>query len=114
MSVTDGIKMVKALAADFEAAWKEEADLPDDCSNEQMDAAIDRTKVFVNRILCLRGTDISILCLKARAFLWAEAAFLPEWFAECDGPTTDKALASLFLDLGADYPVGGVKALTPA
>jgi hypothetical protein len=104
-----GNKRVQALAADFEAAWKEEADLPDGCGNEQMDAAIDRTKVFVNRILCLRGTDISILRLKARAFLWAEATYA-EKFAEYAYYTTDKALVSLFRDLGTDYPVGGAEA----
>jgi hypothetical protein len=78
-----------------------------------MDVAIDRTNVFVNRILGLRGTDISILRLKARAFLRAEATY-PDKFAEYAHYTTDKALASLFRDLGADYPVGGAEALTPA
>jgi hypothetical protein len=113
MSVTDGNKRVQALAAGFEVAWKEEADLPDDFSNEQMDAAVNRTKVFADRIISLRGTDILTKRLKARAFLWAQATS-PEKFAEHAHCTTDKALASMFRDLGADYPVGGAEALTPA
>jgi hypothetical protein len=101
MSITSGNKRVQALAVDFEAAWKEERD----CGNEEIDAACDRTQVFVNRILRLRGTDISILRLKARAFLWADARY-PEKFADYAHYTTEKALASLFRDLGAYYPVG--------
>jgi hypothetical protein len=112
MSDTDGNTMVQELAANFEAAWKEEANLPDDFSDEQMTAAVNRTDVFVNRILSLRGTDNLTQRLKARAFLWAEATS-PERFAEHAECTTEKALASLFRDLGADYPIGGGEALTP-
>ena len=101
---------IQALSADFEAAWKEEHDLPDDCSDEQMDAAVARTSVFAEKILALSGPDISILRLKARAYLWAEAVPLPEWFADDGGYTTDRALASLFRDLGADYPAGAAPA----
>lgn len=74
-----------------------------------MDAAVDHTGVFAEKILALSGSDISILRLKARAYLWAEAVRLPEWFAD-GGYTTDQALASLFRDLGADYPAGAAPA----
>jgi hypothetical protein len=106
MTITNGNKRLQALAAALEAAWKAEVDLPEECGNDRMNDAVDRTKVFVTRILCLRGTDILIHCLKARAFLWAQAAN-PEKFAEHAHHTTAKALASLFRDLGADNPVGG-------
>jgi hypothetical protein len=103
------IDTVKALAAAFEAAWKEEVDLPDDCSNEQVDDAVERTAPFVGQIVQLRGTDISILRLKARAYLWGYSGGDPESFCEHvdDTPSADNALVSLFRDLGADFPVGG-------
>jgi hypothetical protein len=102
---------IQALAADFEAAWKAEKDLPDDYTDAQMDTAVARTRIFVDRILALSGTDLSIQRLKARAYLWAEAAHLVEWFAEREDLTTaDRALAGLFRDLGADYPVGAAPA----
>jgi hypothetical protein len=105
MTITSRNKRIQALAADFEAAWKKEGDLPDDFSNEQMDAAVNRTKVFADRILSLRGTDVLTKCLRARVFLWGQATS-PEKFAEHANFTTEKALASLFRDLGADYPIG--------
>ena len=100
---------VQALAADFEAAWKEETDLSDDCGNEQMDAAVERVASFVVRITQLRGADISILRLKARAYLWGYSGGDPEAYCEHvdDTPSADNALVSLFRDLGADFPVGG-------
>ena len=104
-------KQIQALAADFEAAWKaERAVFDSDPSDEEGNAAADRTGVFAERILALSGTDISILRLKARVYLWTEAVLLPEWFADGGGCTTDRALASLFQDLGADYPVGAAPA----
>ena len=98
-------KQIQALATDFEAAWKaEKAVFDSDYSDEEGKAADARTDVFAEKILALSGPDISIKRLKARVYLWAEAVLLPEWFANDGGyTTTDRALASLFLDLGADY-----------
>jgi hypothetical protein len=102
MTVTDGNKMVQELAVDFEAAWKEESDLPDDCDDERMNAAVARTGVFVNRILRLRESP----CLQVRVFYWGQSTS-PEKFAEHADYPADRALAALFRDLGADYPIGG-------
>ena len=76
--------------------------------DEELDASIARTRAFVEPILDLSGADALTMRLKARLFLWAEAV-QPERFAELESVTTDRALVSLFRDLGADYPVGGVQ-----
>ena len=74
-----------------------------------MSAASGRSGALADQILALSGPDDLIKCLKARVHLWAEAVRLTEWFADSDGLTTaDRALASLFRDLGADHPVGAV------
>ncbi len=96
---------IDALAAAFEAAWKMESELPEESTNKQCDAVVDRAGAFVDQILALSGTDISILRLKARAYLWAESTY-PETFAKNAHYETEKLLASLFHDLGADYPIG--------
>jgi hypothetical protein len=85
---------VTSLAADFEAAWKAENDLPADATDEQIVAAVARTNVCVEKILEMSGANIQILRLKALAHIWAHGM-----------PEDDSALASLFRDLGVDCPV---------
>jgi hypothetical protein len=62
-----------------------------------------------NRDECGNPTDISIMRLKARVYLWAEAADLEKLAAEGGDWPSEAVLASLFRDLG----VAGLDATHP-
>jgi hypothetical protein len=95
-----------SLAAEFEAAWKDENAVANDDNktNEELDAAVDRTAEIADRILALSGADhLPTIQLKGRVYLWAQSEPLESLssHAQC---TNEKALVSLLRDLGADRP----------
>jgi hypothetical protein len=97
---------IEALASQFEAAWKYERELGEQDTGEATDAAdeaaIERTRQFARKIVALQGSDISIMRLKARVYLWAETETFESFAAKaCDG-SAEAALVSLFRDLSAD------------
>ena len=83
---------------------------------EQFDAALQAYRVFFNgsgkdheadavnavaqKIIAVPGTDIPIMRLKARVYLWAESTDLEKLAAEGGDWPSEAALASLFRDLG--------------
>jgi hypothetical protein len=71
MSVTNG----KKIAADFEAAWSAERDLPDTATNAEIDAAVSRTAAFVDQIIDHPGVTMRQL---ARVYLWRQEDLSPE------------------------------------
>jgi hypothetical protein len=100
---------IRALAAQFEAAWQaERVFFHGGGTDEEANAAIDAVKALAQKIIAVPGTDISIMRLKARVYLWAEATDLEKLAAEGGDWPSEAVLASLFRDLG----VAGLDATT--
>ena len=57
-------------------------------------------KAVAQKIIAVPGTDIAIMRLKARVYLWAEATDLEKLAAEGGDWPSEPVLASLFRDLG--------------
>jgi hypothetical protein len=92
---------VQALAAAFEAAWEEEF------SSDYDGAGYDRTCALARQIIALPATGFLIMRLKARVFIWSDGMRPENFPAGADrGDVGFDALASLFRELGADYPIG--------
>ena len=102
---------VQALAAEFEAAYAEHA-LVNGAhrTNEEIEAADERMREIAAKFAALPSTDISMLKLKARVYLWAEGADLENF--DTGDVVSGPVLASLFRDLGADHAIGGSPALS--
>jgi hypothetical protein len=101
---------VTALAAGFEAAYKQEGEISRDDAktDEELDAALDRTRQFADEILSLSGTNLAILRLKAKVYLWAESETVKS-LSQRATVTADEALVSLFRDLGVDRALDSVR-----
>jgi hypothetical protein len=97
----DAATEIKKLGAQFEAAWKQEREVPEEASNEELEAACDRTFTLVDKILACPATGLLMMRLKARAYLCCEAKTLND-LAEGAAVASDKVLVSLLRDLGAD------------
>jgi hypothetical protein len=68
---------VRALAAQYEAALQAyHAFFHDGGTDAEADAANDAVKAIAQKIIAVPGMDISIMRLKARVYLWAEATDL--------------------------------------
>jgi hypothetical protein len=92
---------VRALAAQYEAALQAyHAFFHGGGTDAEADAANDAVKAVAQKIIAVPGADISIMRLKARVYLWAEAADLKRLAAEGGDWQAEAALASLFRDLG--------------
>ena len=62
----------------------------------------------VKKIVALPATDLALMRLKARAYLWSESTDFEAYAAENAGSEwSEGVLVSLFRDLGADRPVEG-------
>jgi hypothetical protein len=94
---------LQALASDFEAAFQ--AQRPffyGSGTDEESDAATARVDEIARKIVALPTTDIEMMRLKARIYLWAEATDFKTFAAENEGDGSSEAvLVSLFRDLGA-------------
>jgi hypothetical protein len=89
---------VQALAAEFEAACQAEREFHHGGGTDaESDAAILDVREVVHKIVALPGKDISILRLKARAYMHLEGEDLGQ-HDSVSGPV----LASLFRDLLGD------------
>jgi hypothetical protein len=98
----------RALAAQYEAALQAyHAFFRGSGTDAEADEVNDAVKAVALKIIAVPGTDISIMRLKARVYLWAESTDLKRLAAEGgDDWQAEAALASLFRDLGvADLEV---------
>jgi hypothetical protein len=105
---------LRSLAADFEVAL--EALRPffyGFGSDDDADAATARLREVAKKIVAIPTTDIEMMRLKARIYLWTEAKEFETFAAESkDGDWSDEVLVSLFRDLGVDHlfcSAGGAK-----
>jgi hypothetical protein len=96
----DTMPEIEALAAQFEAAWKDERELGDE-TDEATDAAVARVRKIARKIAALKGLDLAILRLKARAYLWAENETFESLVENASDYSAEAMLVSLFRDLGA-------------
>jgi hypothetical protein len=92
---------IRALAAQFETVLKAyEAFYHGGGTDDEAAAATDAVKAVARKIIAVSGTDISIMRLKARVYLWAESTDLEKLAAEGGDWPSEAVLASLFRDLG--------------
>ena len=96
---------LQALAADFEVAL--EALRPffyGSGSDDDADAATARVDEIARKIVALPTTDIEMMRLKARIYLWSEGTDFKTFAAKNEGDGSSEAvLVSLFRDLGVDH-----------
>jgi hypothetical protein len=96
---------LEALAADFEAAFQ--AHRPffyGSGDDEEADAMTARVDEIARKIVAIPTTDIEMMRLKARIYLWSEGTDFKAFAAENEGDGSSEAvLVSLFRDLGADH-----------
>jgi len=95
---------VRALAAQFEAALQAYRVFFNGRGTDDEAAAVTAAVTAVaQKIIAVPGTDISIMRLKARVYLWAESTDLEKLAAEGGDWPSEAVLASLFRDLGVAY-----------
>jgi hypothetical protein len=95
---------VRALAAQFEAALQAyHAFYHGSGTDDEAAAATEAVKAVAQKIIAVPGTDISIMRLKARVYLWAEDTDLEKLAAEGGDWPSEAVLASLFRDLGVAH-----------
>jgi hypothetical protein len=101
----EGARM-NALAAEFEAANQaERAFYQGGGTDAESNAAILATREVVQKIAALPGKDISVMRLKARAYMQLEGAEdLDEFDDVQHDMVSGPVLVSLFRDLFADHP----------
>jgi hypothetical protein len=96
---------LQALASDFEAAFQ--AQRPffyGSGTDEESDAATTRVDEIARKIVALPTTDIEMMRLKARIYLWSEGTDFKTFAAKNEGDGSSEAvLVSLFRDLGVDH-----------
>jgi hypothetical protein len=94
---------IEALAADFEVAL--EALRPffyGSGSDDDADVATARLREIARKIVAIPTTDIEMMRLKARIYLWSEGTDFKTFAANNEGDGSSEAvLVSLFRDLGA-------------
>jgi hypothetical protein len=95
---------LRALAAQFEAAWAAERLIFNGGGTDaEAKAAVARVDEIAQKIVALPATDMAMLRLKSRVYLWSEAHDFETCAAENEGDGSSGAvLVSLFRDLGAD------------
>jgi hypothetical protein len=97
---------LQALVADFEVAL--EALRPffyGSGSDDDADAATARVDEIARKIIALPTTDIEMMRLKARIYLWSEGTDFEAFAAKNEGGDwpSEAVLVSLFRDLGVDH-----------
>jgi hypothetical protein len=98
---------IRALAAEFEAAWAAESVIFNGSGTDaEAKAAIARVREVAKKIVAIPTTDIEMMRLKARVYLWSEVTDFETFAANNEGDGSSGAvLVSLFRDLGADRPL---------
>ena len=92
---------IRALAEQFDAALQAYRVFFNGSGTDDEAAAVTAAVTAVaQKIIAVPGTDISIMRLKARVYLWAESTDLEKLAAEGGDWPSEAALASLFRDLG--------------
>jgi hypothetical protein len=92
---------LQVLASDFEAALQAyHVFFHGGGTDDEAAAATDAVKAVAQKIIAVPGTDISIMRLKARVYLWAESTNLKKLAAEGGDWPSEAVLASLFRHLG--------------
>jgi hypothetical protein len=104
---------LEALAAEFEAAFQAQRPLfYGSGTDEEADAATARVDEIARKIVALPTTDIEMMRLKARIYLWSEATDFKTFAAKNEGDgSSEGVLVSLFRDLGADRELDPVLAI---
>jgi hypothetical protein len=95
---------LRALAAQFEAAWAaERVFFHSGGTDEEAEVAVGRVDEIACKIVAIPTTDIEMMRLKARVYLHTQGPDFETFAAqnENDG-SSDAVLVSLFRDLGAD------------
>ena len=104
---------MEALAAQFEAAFQ--AHRPffyGSGTDEEADASTRRVDEIARKIVALPTTDIEMMRLKGRIYLWSEGTDFKAFAAKNEGDGSSEAvLVSLFRDLGADRELDPVLAI---
>jgi hypothetical protein len=91
---------VRALAVQFETALQAyRVFFHGGGTDDEAAAATDAVKAVAQKIIAVPGTDISVMRLKARVYLWAESTNLKKLAAEGGDWPSEAVLASLFRDL---------------
>jgi hypothetical protein len=95
---------LRALAAQFEAAWAaERVFFHGGGTDDESNAAIARVDEIAQKIVAIPTADIEMMRLKARVYLWSEGGDFETFAANNEGDGSSGAvLVSLFRDLGAD------------
>jgi hypothetical protein len=95
---------IRALAAQFEAAWAAERVLfHGGGTDDEAKAAVARVDEITRKIVALPTADMEMMRLKARVYLWSEGGDFETFAANNEGDGSSGAvLVSLFRDLGAD------------
>jgi hypothetical protein len=106
---------LRALAAQFEAAWAaERVFFHGGGTDEEADAAISRVDEIARKIVAIPTTDIEMMRLKARVYLRSQGPDFETFAAGNEGDGSSEAvLVSLFRDLGADRPIGSITSPAP-
>jgi hypothetical protein len=96
---------IRALAAQFEAAWAEEGVIHNkaDTTDDEANAATARVHEIARKIVALPVPDMATMRLKARVYLWSESTDFETFAAKNEGDGWSEAvLVNLFRDLGAN------------
>ena len=104
---------VGALAAEFEAALQVyHSFYHGGGTDDEAGAATDAVKAVARKIVALPTTDLEMMRLKVRVYLWSEATDFKTFAAKNEGDGSSEAvLVSLFRDLGADRELDPVLAI---
>jgi hypothetical protein len=93
------VEELEALACDFEAS----SSPFNSGTDEEAEASTTRVDDIARKIVALPTTDIEMMRLKARIYLWSEGTDFKTFAAQNEGDGSSAAvLVSLFRDLGAD------------
>jgi hypothetical protein len=96
---------IEALAAEFEAAWAAESVIfKGDSTDAEAAAVTARVREVAQKIVALPATDMAMMRLKARVYLWSESTDFAAFAAENEGNGwSESVLVSLFRDLGVAH-----------
>jgi hypothetical protein len=99
---------IEALVTDFEAALQAQRPFFYGAgTDEEADAMTARVDEIAQKIVAIPTTDIEMMRVKARIYLWSEGTDFKPFAAKNEGDGSSEAvLVSLFRDLGADDPIG--------
>jgi hypothetical protein len=93
---------IQALAAEFEATFQ--AQRPffyGSGTDEEAEASTARVDEIARKIVALPTTDIEMMRVKARIYLWSEGTDFEDFAAKNEGDgSSESVLVSLFRDLG--------------